>query len=197
MAAWPGLYKKKRIKRRRSTMHMRLLQLKINAHELQSFCRFYENRIMPALQTIGGCLHACLVQSTTDAGEVISLTLWQSEEHASTYERSGLFMKLVGEARPFFANTSEWKLQLSKDFTLEYAPDAPEPTLKSFSVSSSSAGQIPAGHRASQSFLRIVSVHLRPGKLQDYRDTYEREIIPALLSTHGCQFACLSTPTNE
>ncbi len=178
-------------------MHMRLLQLKIKPEELPGLGRLYEDRIILALQAVGGCLHACLLQSARQADRIISFTLWRSEEDASRYERSGLFMRLVAEARPFFADTTEWKLQLSKDFTLEYTSESAEPTLKTFSVSTSSGPTIPSKEKMLPGFLRIVSVHIKPGKLEEYKQLYERDIIPTLLSTRGCEFSCLSTPTED
>ena len=178
-------------------MYMRMLQLKIRQGELPGLTQLYEEKIIPALQKIGGCLYACLMQSVHQSEEGISMTLWRSEEDASRYERSGLFMKLVVDARPFFAESSEWNLQLSKDFTLEYTPGPAEPTLKSFSVSTSSSEAIPSKERTPNAFLRIVSLYIKPGKREEYKQLYERDIIPALLATHGCQFSCLSTPTGD
>lgn len=178
-------------------MFMRMLQVRIKEEEVPGFTRLYKERIIPALEKIGGCLYACLVQSVQQQNEGISMTLWRSEEDSLRYERSGLFMQLVAEARPFFANMSEWTLQLSKDFTLEYTPAPAEPTLKTFSVSTTGGSTIPSAEPAHHPFLRIVSVHLRPGKLEEYKELYERDIIPALLATHGCRFSCLSTPTSD
>jgi quinol monooxygenase YgiN len=178
-------------------MHMRMLQVKIRQGELPGLARLYEEKIMPALQDFGGCLYACLVQSAHQSDEGISMTLWRSQDDASRYERSGLFMKLVADARPFFADSTERSLQLSKDFTLEFTAGPAEPTLKSFSVSTSSSDAIPSKDKTQNAFLRIVSLHIKPGKREEYKELYERNIIPALLATHGCQFSCLSTPTNE
>jgi heme-degrading monooxygenase HmoA len=176
---------------------MRMLQVKIRQGELPGFVHLYEERIIPALQRNGGCLYACLMQSVLQSDEGISMTLWRSEEDALRYERSGLFMQLVAEARPFFANSTEWNLQLSKDFTLEYSQDPTEPTLKSFSVSTTSSETIPSKEKAPNAFLRIVSLHIKPGKVEEYKRLHERDVIPALLATRGCRFSCLSTPTVE
>jgi len=178
-------------------MHMRMLQVRIRQEELPGFILLYKERIIPALEKIGGCVYACLLQSAQQTDEGISMTLWRTEEDASRYERSGLFMQLVAEARPFFANSSEWTLQLSKDFTLEYSPEPIVPTLKSFSVSTTSGATVPASEATIRPFLRIVSLHLKPGKLEEYKELYERDIIPALLATHGCRFSCLSMPTTD
>jgi heme-degrading monooxygenase HmoA len=174
---------------------MRLLQVNIRKNQSSGLGRLYEERIIPALQNTGGCLYACLMQSVHRSEQGISLTLWRSEEDAFRYERSGLFMQLVAEARPYFADSTEWKLELSKDFTLEYAQGPAEPTVKNFSVSTTSGATIPSKEKAPTAFLRIVSLHIKPGKFEEYRQLYEHDIIPALLATRGCRFSCLSTPT--
>ena len=178
-------------------MFMRFLQLKVKSAEIQGLARMYEDRIMPSLQSAGGCLGAFLVQSDRQPQEMISMTLWRSEEASSAYERSGLFMQLVANARPFFAESTEWKLALSKDFTLEYTQDSAEPALETYSVSSASAGSLPPTHNKSPLFMRIVSLHLKPGKLDEYREIYQRRIIPTLMTIRGCQYACLSSPASE
>ena len=178
-------------------MFMRLLQVKIKQDQLKSLGSLYERRIIPALQNVGGCIYACLLQRAHNPEEGLSMTLWQSEADSQRYERSGLFMQLVAEARPFFAETTEWKLQLSKDFNLEYASGSAEPVVRTFSVSTTSGQAIPSKEHMPGAFLRIVSLHVRPGKLEEYKHLYERQIIPALLSSHRCQFSCLSTPTSE
>ena len=178
-------------------MFMRFLQLKIRSAEIQGLAQVYEERILPALDSAMGCLGAFLVQSVHRPEEVISLTIWQSEEDSSSYERSGLFMRLVASTRPFFAESTEWKLALSKDFTLEYTADAAEPDPELYTISSSSVRELPSAQKKPPAFMRIVSLHHKTGKLDEYRELYEREIIPALLVTHGCAYACLSTPARE
>jgi len=178
-------------------MHMRMLQMKIKQGELSGLVRLYNERIIPALQKNGGCLFACLMRSVGQPDDGISMTLWRSEEDTLRYERSGLFTQLVAEARPYFADSTEWNLQLSKDFTLEYTPSAADPTLKRFSVSTTSADTIPSNEKVPNAFLRIVSLHIKPGSLEEYKQLYEKAIIPTLMATHGCRFSCLSTPTDD
>ncbi len=177
-------------------MFMRILQLKVRPAEIQGFIRLYEDRIVPALQSARGCLDACLVQSIPRPEKVLSLTIWDSEDDSSAYERSGLFMQLVGSARPFFADSSEWKLTLSKDFTLQDTPVAVEPEVDTYSVSTATGGQLPPKARHPQMFVRIVSLHHKPGMLEEFKELYGREIIPTLVATRGCQFVCLSTPAD-
>lgn len=178
-------------------MHLRMLQVTVKQEDISGLVRLYEEKIIPALEKIGGCLFACLVQSVRKPEEGISVTLWRSEEDTSRYEQSGLFKQLLDEARPFFAETTEWKLELTKDFTLEYTPASAEPTLKTYSVSTTGGSTAASPEGIHQPFLRIVSIHLKPGKLEEYRDIYQRNIMPALMATNGCLFSCLSASTAD
>jgi quinol monooxygenase YgiN len=178
-------------------MYMRMLQLKIRRDDAPGFVKLYEERIIPALEQTEGCVYACLLRSTQQPDEGVSLTLWQSEGDSLRYEQTGLFKKLVEEARPFFADASEWTLQLSKDFKLEYNPEPTEPRLETFVVSTAGGSTELPVTPAPTPFLRIVSLHLKPGKLTEYKELYERDIVPKLLATRGCQFTCLSTPTKS
>jgi heme-degrading monooxygenase HmoA len=105
-------------------------------------------------------------------------------------------MQLVASARSFFADSSEWRLTLSKDFTLEPTPVSAGPVIDTYSVSTTTSGGLPPPHERPQTFMRIVSLHHKAGKLEEYKELYQREIIPTLIATRGCQYACLSTPAD-
>ena len=179
-------------------MFMRLLHTKLKPDGLEIMKKYYEENIVPSLEQTSGCLYACLMLNSHQPDEILSMTLWESEKKANEYEHGGLFQKLMEGARPFFAESSEWKVQLTKDMTLEYAPVPEEPTVLSYSVSASSdEGNAAPADRERQSYLRIVSVKLKPGKVDEYRKLYESEIIPALRSTKGCRHAYLTTPSSS
>ena len=44
------------------------------------------------------------------------------------------FEKLLDQAKPFLADSTEWKVQLSEDLELEYKPDGGEPDPEHFNV---------------------------------------------------------------
>ena len=100
-------------------MFMRLLQVKVKPETSGDLPRIYNEKIIPALQQTIGCLYASLIQSVDHPDESISMTLWDTPDHAEAYEQGGLFQRLLHEAEPYLAETSEWKIQLSQDFTLE------------------------------------------------------------------------------
>ncbi len=179
-------------------MYMRLVRTKVKPDGLEMMKEHYDKNIVPTLQRTAGCLYACLMRSARQPEEIISLTLWDSQPHADAYEKSGTFQQLLDGAKPYLADSSEWKIQLSKEMTLEYAPVPEEPTVSSYAVSAASdTNTHEPGGQASDTYLRIVSVKLKPGMLDEYKRLYESEIIPALHATKGCRHAYLTTPDSQ
>jgi len=175
-------------------MFMRLIQIRTKPKELENLQKHYNDRVVSALQKTPGCLFVGLMQSAEHHDEVISMTLWASQSQAEDYEKSGLFRKLFDELRPMLEDSSEWRVQLSKDLTLEYAPVPVEPSVKSFSVAAEGSPSSPVPSASGQLYLRIVSVVLKPGNLDEYRKLYADEVIPALKATAGCRHAFLMLP---
>lgn len=179
-------------------MYMRLVQTKVKPDGLAMMKEYYDTNIIPALQQTAGCLYACLMRNARQPDEIISMTLWETQLHADAYEKSGPFQQLMDGAKPYLADSSEWRIQLTKEMTLEYAPVPEEPTVSSYTVSAASDTDTHApGGQASDTYLRIVSVKLKPGKLDEYKRLYESEIIPALHVTNGCRHAYLTTPNSQ
>ena len=175
-------------------MYMRLIQVRTKPGELSNLQSHYNDRVVSALQKTPGCLFVGLMQSSEHHDEVVSMTLWSSQSQAEDYEKSGLFRKLFDELRPMLEDSSEWKVQLSKDLTLEYAPVPTEPSVQSFSVAAEGAPVGLSPDKSDQLYLRIVSVVLKPGNLDEYRRLYADEVIPALKATKGCRHAFLMLP---
>lgn len=178
-------------------MFMRLVQAKAKPDLLWKLRQNYEERVVPALQKTPGCLYACLMQSSHVPGEVISMTMWESQKHAEDYERGGLYRQLLEEARPLLADSSEWRLELSKELKLEYVPTPVEPEVKSMPVAVMSRDLKTGFDKPTEMFLRIVSAKLKPEKKGEFREIYIHEIIPALEATKGCRHAYLLMPDRD
>ncbi|MFQ5750812.1 MAG: antibiotic biosynthesis monooxygenase family protein, partial [bacterium] len=127
----------------------------------------------------------------------ISMTLWDQQKHADAYEQSGLFQELLAQAKPFLTDSSDWKIQLSEDFTLEYEPDEVEPIVKSFKVVEQKNSNICAKEDGQVMYLRIVSAKIHHGKLEEFKQLYRDEILPALRNVQGCRYAYLTESTKE
>ena len=129
-------------------MFMRLVQVKVKPESSELIGDLYSQRILPTLHHTQGCLYASLIRSTSVPHEAISLTLWESSGDADAYEQSGAFQQLITEAQPYLSDSSEWKVQLSKYLTLEYAPVAEEPVIRSYSLATPSGTHARIGLRA-------------------------------------------------
>jgi len=178
-------------------MFMRLVQIKVKSETADQLPLLYSEKIIPALQQTTGCLYASLIKSTQNEDEAISMTLWDSLDHAEAYEQGGLFQKLLNDVTPFLSDSSEWKIQLSKDFSWEYIPSHEEPVVKSYRVTTSFPNPPSTGEPASQLYVRILSVRLKPGRLEEFASLYNAEILPMLHKVQGCQYAFLTEGVQE
>lgn len=178
-------------------MYMRLFQVKIKPENFSEFRRFYDERLIPSLQKMPGCLFASLIQSEHPKDEFISMTLWKTQSNAESFVRGSVFQELLQEARPYFADSSEWKIQLSKDLTLEYEPVPTEPVVKSYTASAefNDTGTPPV--KPSLMYLRIVAAKIRHGMMEEARRLYKEIALPALHAVKGCRYAALTEGTEE
>jgi quinol monooxygenase YgiN len=179
-----------------SVMFMRLVQVKVKAENAGTLADLYAKHIVPTLQQTRGCIYASLIQSTSNKDESISLTLWESPHDAELYEQSGAFQHLLSEAQPYLAESSEWKIQLSKDLTLEYTPVSEEPVVRSYTVTTPSTERPPVEEKG-HLYIRILSIKLQPGKVEEFANLYQKDILPILRSVEGCRYAFLTEGVEE
>ncbi len=172
-------------------MFMRLLQLKVKNGEEERLPDFYEKTVVSQLQQVDGCQFANLIQNRQRPEEFISMTLWDTQEHAEAYEKSELFQKLWAEISPQLADTSEWKIQLSPDMELTYAPVSHQPEIHSFVVAVQASLKPDTPPQACQMYVRIFSIKLQPGKVAEFKRIYTGEILPELQRIRGCCYAYL------
>lgn len=172
-------------------MLMRLVEAKIAPELLNDFEALYRERIIPVLEHTAGCLFAGLLQSLSKTEQLVSLTLWQSKEKAQEYVESGVFQKNLDLATPYMEESSEWKIQLSKDHILNYEQVKQDPTVKSYNLSKVSDKSISEEIDISRNYLRVLSLNLIPGKEEQFKQIYYREIQPALKDVPGCRYSFL------
>ncbi len=178
-------------------MYMRVLQLKIDPLKSQAFQTFYDKNIVSALQKVRGCLSITLVRAAQRNDEFLSVTLWNEQEDADAFNQSDLFQKLLGDTRPYFLDSSEWKIKLSEDYTLDLEAVEEEPIVNSYPiVAQSDLGTLPVTKSQSM-FMRIVSIKILPDKMNEFRLLYKNDIVPALKITKGCRYAYLSESMKE
>lgn len=173
-------------------MYMRLFHLKARSDNIDDITRsFYDAIVISELQKIDGCLFAGLLKSNSDPREGISLTLWDTMQHAETYEKSGLFEKLIEQAKPFLAESTEWKVKLSEDLELEYEAEEDELDLEHYNVTVHERVKDDLFKQHSKMYIRIVSHILQKEKIEEFRDIFSEKVIPVLQKTQGCRYAYL------
>jgi heme-degrading monooxygenase HmoA len=167
-------------------MFMRFVHLKVKPDKVADFARFYEARIIPALQDTPGCLYASLLRPSGDDDECISMTTWRSAEAAEDYEKSGLYDELLDESDEYMADATEWKVRLSND-TAEDIPTLHDPDVETYPVEVAAVGEVVDATGPQRFFVRIVAARIDPGRFEEMKARYDEEVKPALMATKGCR----------
>jgi heme-degrading monooxygenase HmoA len=178
-------------------MFMRLFQSKVKPEAVGKLGEFYETKVIPELQKIKGCMFTGLVQDRDQPGTGISMTLWQTREDAEAFEKSKVYQKIMEEVEPILLESSEWKIQLTQDMELTYAPVHEEPIIKSYTAKAQQHMKTAVQPEITRMCTRIVSPKIQKGKMKEFIDIYKREIIPALQATDGCLHAYLMENLQE
>jgi len=178
-------------------MYMRFVHLNVKPDSINRLRQQYEQQVVPVLHTRPGCLFAGLIQGVHHANECISMTLWDSPQHAEEYERSGVFAKLLHDVQPYLADSSEWKIHLAQDLTVQYELVPEEPVVKAYNVSTHKPEDILSSTDSGGLYVRIVSPQLREGKVEEFRRIYNTEMIPRLRAVKGCRYAAIIEHVTE
>lgn len=178
-------------------MFLRLVQAKVDPEKSRDFGKVYADQIIPALKEVKGCLYAGLWQSVHNVEEMVSLTLWASKKYVDQYEQSGMYNTLLEKSRPYFLEREEWKLHLSEDLRLEYGPVTEGPVVKSYDDVSKSRRAVPEPVHAVCPFFRIVSMLAHPGRIEDFKEVYYNDVLPALREVKGCCFVQLAQSVRD
>jgi len=173
-------------------MFMRMVQVRVKSLELNTLRTLYAERIIPTLEKVQGCRYAGLMQSAHRPEECISLTLWDTQADAGAYEKSGVFERLLEETRPYLSESSESRIQISRDLTLEYVPIPDEPVVSSFPIAVQSDSMATDRKEHDGIWLRIVSLRVRQGKMEEFKRSYLEQVIPTLRTVKGCRYIYLT-----
>ena len=173
-------------------MYMRLVQARYKPDSLSKIRQIFDEKIIPQLQKTPGCFYICLMKSEFHQDEAISMSLWDTKTHVEEYQKSGLYNEFLEEIKPHLSESSEWKIQLSKDLTLEYQPVPEEPVIKSYTTIAQLDTKIPAQEKTPVLYLRLLSVRIQSGKMDEFKKIYKNDIIPTLQTIKGCLYAYLT-----
>ncbi len=168
-------------------MYLRIVRLQSAEDKLPLMREFYGRSVLPVLRMAGGCRFAGLLQSTVTAHDMVSLTLWESRECAETYEREGLYDRLLDE--------TEAVLEASEDAALPEGSGAhrtvpltiPDPPVETYNVELARGASAFSPESGPPSFVRMVSIQIADGRIEDFRHRFHDEIVPALEATPGCR----------
>ncbi len=178
-------------------MFMRFLQLKLKPDNINDFKEFYESDVMHELHNTPGCLFAGLIKSKPEENEFISLTFWETREQAENYETTGAFKKLFNQARAYFTESAEWKIQLSEDMELKYGPVDEEPVIKKYVVTAQNLESENFLIHSSNMYVRVLSLIIQEDKVEEFKKLYSDIIIPSLRSIKGCRYIYLTESVSE
>jgi heme-degrading monooxygenase HmoA len=167
-------------------MHMRFVRFKVKEDKLWEYSRYYEDRVIGALQETAGCLFASLLQPSGDDNECVSMTMWRSRELAEAYEKSGLYDEILDESDEYLAEASEWHVRLAGD-PGGTVPPLQDPEIEAYPVELAGFSDRADQFSSRGIYLRIVAARVESGKFDDLKNTYDREIKPDLLATKGCR----------
>jgi quinol monooxygenase YgiN len=178
-------------------MFLQAVRLQISPDHLWAFRKLYEQSMIPELQGAVGCLYAALVRGDETEEDVVALALWDEEKSAGQHEAKSGFPELIEQSKGYMADSSNYKIRLSPDMQLEYSPEPRQPVFRSYSVALHSDVSRLLRGTAPMTFLRVVSVHVRPDMADEFIRIYERDIAPTLLALSGCRFNLLVTNTQD
>jgi heme-degrading monooxygenase HmoA len=173
-------------------MFMRTVHLRLDPNRLLELRQMYPAVIIAELSHTPGCLYAGLLQSVDHPDIGISLTLWNSAADAEAYERSGAYQKLLAQSRPYLAETPDWTVHMSDDLQLHYSPVEHEPPISRYVSSGKTDPAMFSPAEKGRLYLRILSLHVRRGMLEEFTSIYRQVIIPGLRRVRGCRHAFLS-----
>jgi len=175
---------------------MRIVNAVVKKDKKYMLERVYAETILKSLEKMPGCIFAGLMYSQDQTNRYISLTLWVAEEYIRQYIETGEYQKNVDLVLPMLEESNEWKIQLSKDNTIEYTPVEEDLTVKSYSVASPGE-PLPGDIPMKRTHLRILSLKLNKGCEEEFTEIYNSEILPELLKVNGCRNAFLIDNTDK
>ena len=165
-------------------MFLRMVSMAVRKEQIHQFSDSYNQNVISVLRATPGCVFASLLQNIKGDSEGVSLTIWNSQQEAQAYEASGVFKRLVELLRPFYAESTEYTLQLSEDLSLEYSPVIEEPTVKGYSETSAGGGF--AGQVKSTPYVvHVVSLAIEPARAGEFEQIVTRDILPQYRKEKG------------
>ncbi|MEE8367999.1 MAG: antibiotic biosynthesis monooxygenase [Thermoanaerobaculia bacterium] len=169
-------------------MYLRFVKLKVKTAQVDELERVYSDVVIPALRGTSGCLWAGLLAPRDEVGLWMSMTLWRSQNKAEAHETDGGFQHLMNEISPYLTDPVRWGIDLWSQPPAEPDEEPEESSIEGHSVEASSSSSDSAIRRMSDLHVRIVSITVRTGMLEEFRNWYRSDVIPVVSSMTGCRY---------
>ena len=176
-------------------MFLRIIRLRVLETEEAAFTRFYEERVIPALEATPGCIYAGLLAPWRGEAHQ-SLTIWDSAASARAYEEGGVYHRLLAEAAPFLSERTEWRIRVATDPLATTDPSRREIPSAGYNVEAESGSETLDGERRT-AFVRIVSLRVAADHQGDFAAIYREKVIPALRAVPGCRSVFLAEGAHD
>jgi heme-degrading monooxygenase HmoA len=173
-------------------MFMRFVYLKINPEFSDMLPPFYNKMVLPELQKIPGCLFGGLVKKSENPEDYVSVTIWDSQDRAEAYEGGESYRKILDRIRPYLAESNTWEIHLSDDLQLQYDSGIEEPVIREYRVTTQQSTDIKIQPADTPLYVRLVSMKIQKGKMEEFRQLFAKEIVPILQRTVGCRYIYLT-----
>jgi heme-degrading monooxygenase HmoA len=177
-------------------MHLRFVRLRIKEERAWDARKIYEDFVIPQLEQTDGCLFAGLLQGTIHGDESISMTVWTGAEAAESYEKSGLFDRILDETDEALQQ-AEGALPEQHTGGEGVIFSAIEPDVESWNVASAPKEDILDQAIRDRVFVRFVTIRLRRGAFAEFQRRFDDEVRPALAQTPGCLGCFLVAGTSD
>jgi quinol monooxygenase YgiN len=178
-------------------MYMRLVYARFKPKSVSKIREIYRESIIPELQNTSGCLYIGLLRDERQEDEGISMTLWDSYASVQAYEASGIYERLLAQMQPYLSAAMDYRINISDNLELEYNALEERPKVASYAPLAKKNEDIISHEEHPLLLMRIISIKIQPGKMEEFRRVYSEEIIPALREVQGCRNALLSDNIEE
>jgi len=163
-------------------MFVRFVRLRVLEDQARAFTDWYRSRLIPALSALPACCFAGLL-TPWRSEDHLSLTIWRSAGGAADYERSGLYHELLREAAPMLSPYTGWEERPSgSDQTDAKIREIPP---EGFLVDAGDGAVARLGKEVDTAFVRIVTIHVDPDRIDDFVYAYSNRILPTLRAQAG------------
>ena len=110
-------------------VYLRLLRINVAPDRIEQFRDAYRESAIPRFRSIKGCRFASLLSNLEASNQLVSMTLWESQEDAEAYERGSVFQAMLHDAREI-VGAERWHMSIARGSKMASAATTSLPTSK-------------------------------------------------------------------